>query len=412
MPSPDTWRIYIGIMPPRGELTRRGLLGGAAAIAGRWAAPAQGQAVVYAYVGCYTTAQRYARGDGIHVYRVNPDTGAWTHVQHLGGLVNPSFLVVGKDVLGRGQRSLYSVHGDESYATSFSIDRETGHLRQRNRVETGGRNGVHQAVDPSGRFLLVANYTSGSVAVLPIAQDGTLAEPVQVVALQGQPGPHRIEQTSSHPHHIVFDPSGRFVIVPDKGLDRIFVFRFDPAAGKLTATEQGAAIARAGSGPRHAAFHPTLPVAWVVNEIGNTIATCYWEAEHGSLRLAQILPLLPAEYTGESTGAEIAVSTGGRFVYCSNRGHDSIAIFSANPKTGLLTPAGWVSSGGRTPRFIGFDPSRRFLYAANEQSDTVALWRADAIGRLTPAGEVVRNASPVTIAFASGEEAAPLPRHE
>ncbi|SPE35949.1 fragment of putative 6-phosphogluconolactonase, YbhE-type (part 1/2) [Candidatus Sulfopaludibacter sp. SbA6] len=258
-------------MRPSAEPTRRSLLGGsAAAILAQWAALAQpaSSGVVYAYVGCYTTAQRYARGDGIHVYRVDPGTGAWSHVQHVGDLVNPSFLVVHPD-----RRSLYSVHGDESYAMSFSLDRETGRLTERNRVETGGRNGVHQAIDPSGRFLLVANYSTGSVSVLPISPDGALAGPVQVVTLQGQPGPHRIEQTSSHPHHIVFDPSGRYVIVPDKGLDRIFIFRFDPDGGKLTATEQGAAVARAGSGPRHAAFHPTLPVTWVVNEIGSTIAT-------------------------------------------------------------------------------------------------------------------------------------------
>jgi len=398
MPIRVTWPICTGNMRPSGDPTRRRVLRGtAAAILARWAAPAQPAptGAVYAYVGCYTTAQRYARGDGIHAYRVDPATGAWSHVQHVGSLVNPSFLVLHPD-----RRMLYSVHGDESYAMSFSVDRETGSLTERNRVETGGRNGVHQAIDPSGRFLVVANYGAGSVSVLPIAADGALSGAVQVVALQGQPGPHRIEQTSSHPHHIVFDPSGRYVIVPDKGLDRIFIFRFDPAAGKLTPTEQGAAVARAGSGPRHAAFHPTLPVTWVVNEIASTIATYYWEAEHGGLRPAQILPLLPSDYTGESTGAEIAVSAGGRFVYCSNRGHDSIAIFSADSRTGLLTPAGWTSSQGRTPRFIGFDPSRRFLYAANEQSDTVVTFLADqATGRLTPAGQPVSNASPVAIAF-------------
>lgn len=373
-------------------MTRRGLIGGgAAAMLGR----AQSRAgAAYAYTGSYTTAQRNARGDGIHVYRVNPESGAWSHVQHAGELVNPSFLVMSRD-----RRSLYAVHGDEGYATSFSVDADTGRVAQRNRGETGGRNGVHQAIDPSGRFLLVANYASGNVGVLPIAQDGTLGDAVQVVKLEGAPGPHRIEQTGSHPHHIVFDPSGRFAIVPDKGLDRIFVFRFDPKAGKLIATEQGAAVARAGSGPRHAAFHPKLPVAWVVNEIGNTVATYRFDAEHGALHPAQIVSLLPADFTGESTAAEIAVSRDGRFVYCSNRGHDSIAILAADAKTGWLTPASWVASGGKTPRFIGFDPSQRFLYAAHEQSDTIALFRVDGGGRLSPGGEVVRTGSPVTIAF-------------
>lgn len=376
-----------------GKLTRRALLGGGVAMISSLAVPQP--PAFYAYVGCYTTAQRYARGDGIHVYRVAPETGAWSHVQHVGNLVNPSFLAMRDD-----HRFLYSAHGDEAYATAFAVDRDTGHLTFLNRAGTGGRNGVHLAIDPSRRFVLVANYASGNISVLPVRPDGTLAEPAQVVALEGQPGPHRLEQAGSHPHQIVFDPSGRFVVVPDKGLDRIFVFRFNADSGKLISTAQGAAVAQPGSGPRHAAFHPALPVLWVVNEISSSVATYYWDAERGHLRAAQILPSLPADYTGENTAAEIAVAAGGRFVYCSNRGHDSIGIFAADSGTALLTATGWVSSQGRTPRFIGCDPSYRFLYAANEQSDTIVTWRADAAtGRLTPTGQVVRNASPVVIAF-------------
>jgi 6-phosphogluconolactonase (cycloisomerase 2 family) len=280
------------------------------------------------------------------------------------------------------------------------VDRATGKLALLNRAETGGRNGVHQALDLSGRFLLAANYSSGSVAVMPVRPDGTLRDAEQVVALPGQPGPHRVEQAASHPHQILFDPSGRYVVVPDKGLDRIFVFSFDAAAGKLTPTAQGSAAARAGSGPRHAAFHPALPVLWVLNEIASTVATYYWEAERGHLRSVQILPTLPPNFTGENTASEIAVSEGGRFVYCSNRGHDSIACFAADPATGLLTTAGWTPTNGRTPRFIGFDPSYRFLYAANEQSDTIVPFRADTgNGQLAADGVPIHSASPVTIAF-------------
>lgn len=385
---------YTSYMPPGTNLpfTRRTMLAGALA------APLAAQSrrgSLYAYVGCYTTAQRSARGDGIHVYRIDLETGRWTHIQRVGDLVNPSFLVMAAD-----QRHLYSVHGDESYATAFSVDPANGFLQPLNRAETGGRNGVHQAIDPSGRFLVVANYGAGNVAVLPIRPDGALVDAVQVVALPGQPGPHRIEQVSSHPHHIVFDPGGRSVIVPDKGLDRVFVFRFDGATGKLTPTEQGAAIARPGSGPRHAAFHPRLPIAWVVNEISSTLTTYFWDAERGSLRPVQILPTLPSDYTGANTAAEIAVSAGGRFVYCSNRGHDSIATFQSDPRTGVLTSSGWTPSQGRTPRYIGFDPSHSWLCAANEQSDTVVTFRAEpATGRLTVVGSPVENASPVSIAF-------------
>jgi 6-phosphogluconolactonase (cycloisomerase 2 family) len=358
-------------------------------------APGRTEASLYAYVGCYTTARRYARGDGIHVYRVDPDTGHWTHVQRVGDIVNPSFLALRGD-----QRYLYVVHGDQSYATAFAVDRGTGSLTFLNRVETGGRNGVHQAIDPSDKFMVVANYATGSVSVLPIREDGKLGDQIQIVPLPGLPGPNRVEQAGSHPHQIVFDPSGRFVAVPDKGLDRVFMFSFDPAMGRLAPTVQGSVASRSGSGPRRIAFHPTLPFAFVLNEISSTVVTYYLEAEHGSLQPVQILPTLPSSYTGENTASEIALSAGGRFVYCSNRTHDSVASFAIDQKTGLLTSVDWVSSRGRIPRYIGFDPSCRFLYGANEQSDTIVSWSADAAtGRLTPTGEVISNASPVTIAF-------------
>jgi 6-phosphogluconolactonase (cycloisomerase 2 family) len=377
------------------DQTRRTFLRGAAALAGPLPQRTP-PAVFYAYVGCFTTEQRRARGDGIHVYRMDPATGAWSHLQHVGNLVNPSFLILSRD-----QRFLYSAHGDEKYATSFAVDNDTGRLTLLNRADTGGGNGAHHALDPSGRFLVVANYASGTVAVLPVRKDGSLADQIQLADLQGEPGPHRVEQTSSHPHHVVFDPSGRFVAVPDKGLDRVFVFRFDQATGRLSPTEQGSVRTRSGYAPRHAAFHPTLPVAWVINELGSTTTTYRFDPRQGALRPVQILPSTPPDYTGGNTGSEILVSADGRFVYCSNRGHDSIAVYATDPKTGLLTSTGWTPTQGRGPRFISLDPSQRFLYAANEQGDTVVTFRVDgASGRLTPTGQVVQTASPATIAFA------------
>jgi 6-phosphogluconolactonase len=394
--------------------SRRTLLRGAAALAasstGRAASrkaregalqiagSSRGQRAVFAYVGCYTTAERRARGDGIHVYRMDPQTGTWSHIQRLGNLVNPSLLIPSRD-----GRFLYSVHGDETYASSFAIDRNTGNLAPLNQAPTGGRNGVYQAIDSSGRFMVVANYASGTVAVLPIAPDGRLQPFVELEELHGAPGPNRAEQAGSHPHQVVFDPSGRFVLVPDKGLDRVFVFHFDPATGKLRPTDQGSVHTRSGSGPRHLAFHPSLAVVWVLNEINSTVTTYNWDAERGALRALQVMPTLAPDFTGDSTAAEIAVSAGGRFVYCSNRGHDSVAIYAADPKTGLLTSNGWVPTQGHSPRFICFDPSGRFLHVANEQSDTIVCFRADAqSGHLAATGNPVSNASPVTIAFAPG----------
>ncbi len=380
------------------RLTRRALLTGAAA---SFAAPAFAQtraARLFAYVGCYTSPERYARGDGIHVYEVDAAGAVWTPVERVGDLVNPSFLAMRRD-----GRFLYSAHGDEGYASAFRVEPGSGRLTPLNRASSGGRNGVHLALDPAGRFLIVANYSSGNVGVLPVSADGSLSDAAHVAALPGQPGPHRVEQSSSHPHQILFDPSGRFVVVPDKGLDRVFVFAFDRETGKLTPTVQGSAVARSGSGPRHAAFHPRLTVLWVLNEIGSTVVTYQWEAERGHLRPVQILPTLPGDYTGENTASEIALSRDARFLFCSNRGHDSIAAFAVDPATGLLSPAGWTPSQGRTPRFLALDPSGRMLYAANEQSDTIVPFRVDeSSGKLAAAGAPVHNASPVTIAFAAG----------
>jgi 6-phosphogluconolactonase len=377
-------------------ISRRIMLGSSAAALGL--AQSSGQRT-FAYTGCYTTKERKARGDGIHAYRVDPESGAWTHIQHVGNLVNPSFLV-----LDRQAHYLYAVHGDETYATAFSVNAETGELTLLNTAATGGRNGVSQAVDPSGKFLIVANYSSGNVGVLPVTPNGRLADAVQVVTLRGKPGPHPYEQTGSHPHQVVFDPSGKYVLVPDKGLDRIFVFEFDADKGKLIPTEHGSASAAPGSGPRHLAFHPRLSVFWVLNELRNSLVTCQWATGEGYLRSLQTLPSLPEHYTGDNTAAEIAVSADGRFVYCSNRGHDSIAVFATDETTGWLTLVGGTPSGGRVPRFFALDPTGRFLYAANEQSDKIVPFRIDAAkGTLASAGAPIEVASPVSIAFARFE---------
>jgi 6-phosphogluconolactonase len=357
------------------------------------AAKGKGNAM-YAYVGSFTTEKRKARGDGIHVYRADPATGAWTHVQHIGDLTNPSFLVLSRD-----QRFLYAVHGDGDYATAFSLDQETGQAKLLNRAATGGNNGVRQAVDPSGKFMIVANYSSGTVAVLAITQDGSLKDHHQLVQLPGEPGPHKAEQASSHPHDIVFDPSGRFVLVADKGLDCIFVFSFDASSGQLT--PKGSVKTRPGAGPRHLAFHPKLPIVWVLNELDSTTTNYRWDDKDGTLTPTQVITTLPTEFTGYSTAAEIAVSSDGRFVYCSNRGHDSVVVYRANAKNGALTPVGWQPTQGSTPRFIGLDQAGRFLYAANEAGDTVVTFRVDSnSGKLTSTGQVIKNGSPVTIVFA------------
>jgi 6-phosphogluconolactonase len=377
------------------RLARRDFLAGlAGCAAGRLGqgAPTKPALPAVMYVGGYTSGGR-GHGEGISVYRRGPD--AWALVQVLSELANPSFLAIDR----RGG-CLYSAHGDGTEVTAYRIDSATARLSVINRRPTGGRNAVHLAIDATNQFLVLANYASGTVVVLPINRDGSL-EPVRDVAtMTGTPGPHRTEQESSHPHHCPFDPTGRLVVVPDKGLDRVFAYRFDAASGRLTPGEPASQTARAGAAPRHVDFHPTRPFAYVVNELDSTITTYQLDPGRGVLKPLQIVPTLPETYTGNNTGAEIAVAPSGRFLYASNRGHDSIAIFAVDSRTATLSVVGWESTQGRTPRYFALDPPGTHLYAANQNSDTVVIFRIDqATGKLTPAGETIKVASPSTIVF-------------
>jgi 6-phosphogluconolactonase (cycloisomerase 2 family) len=218
--------------------------------------------------------------------------------------------------------------------------------------------------------------------------------------MTGTPGPHRVEQASSHPHHCPFDPTGRFIVVPDKGLDKVFVYRVDTAQGKLVPADPPDIVARAGAAPRHVDFHPRQPFAYVINELDSTVTTYQFDPEKRSLKPVQVMTTVPPSYTGNNTGAEIAVAPGGRFLYGSNRGHDSIAIFAIDPVAGTLTSVGWAPTQGRTPRFFALDPSGVALYAANQNSDTVVIFRVNqTTGTLTATDQVVKVGSPSTIVF-------------
>jgi len=351
------------------------------------------------YVGCYTTPDRNGHGTGISVYRMDAATGDWTAVQVLEGVPNPSFLA-----LDPSQQHLYCVHGGNDFrqVSAFAIDAETGQLNHLNDQDCGGPNPVHLAVDPTDRALVVADYNSGQVAALPILADGTLGPLSDLAMLPGEPGPHRTEQTGSHPHNVPFDSAGHFVVVPDKGLDRIFVLRLDAAQAKLELNGPPFVQARRGAGPRHIAFHPSLPYAYAINELDSTITTYGYDTDTGVLEPLEVLPSTPSDFTGDDTGAEIVVAPSGRFVYGSNRGHDSIGIFAVDADTGLLAPVGWVPTGGKTPRNFSLDPSGRFLYVGNQDSDTVVTFAVDgATGALTPTGQVVDTGSPVSIVFAA-----------
>jgi 6-phosphogluconolactonase len=367
------------------------------------AEPASGQRVLkginpgmnplFAYVGSRTTRERNARGDGISVYQVDTQTGALTFVQLVKDLVNPSFLALSRD----GEH-LYTVHGDLSDISAFKVDKATGQLTFLNRQSTEGKNPVHLAIDPSGRYVVVSNHIGASLAVLPIAADGSLEALTQLVHLEGPIGPHRVEQKQAKPHFNPFDPAGRFVIVPDKGLDRTFSFRFEN--GTLTPAAQPFVASREGAGPRHIAFHPHGAYAWVVNELDSTVTSYRYDAANGSLTPLQVLSSLPDTYTGNSRASEIEVDRNGRFVYASNRGDDSIAVFSIDASNGHLRFVGAQPSLGKTPRFMTSTPDGRFMYALNEDSDTIVAFAIDAqSGRLVPTGFVEKSGSPVCMVF-------------
>ncbi|MEJ8851307.1 lactonase family protein [Variovorax rhizosphaerae] len=350
---------------------------------------------MYAYVGSRTTRERNARGDGISVFQVDPRDGSLQLVQLVKDLVNPSYLVLSRD-----GEFLYTVHGDETEVSAFKVDKASGQLRFINRQGTQGKNPVHLALDPTGRFLVVTNHIGSSLAVLPVAADGSLGALTQLVPLTGAIGPHRVEQKQAKPHFNPFDPSGRFVVVPDKGLDRVFSFRFE--GGVLSPASKPDVVAREGAGPRHLAFHPSKPFAYVVNELDSTVTTYRFSADTGQLEALQILSSLPATFTGNSRAAGIAVDPSGRTVYASNRGHDSIAVFRIDPASGMLAFEGADKTGGHTPRFFTLAPDGRLVYALNEDSDTIVSLAVDgSTGRLAPTGQSVKCGSPVCMVFSS-----------
>lgn len=352
----------------------------------------------YAYVGSRTTRERNARGEGISVFRVKADNGSLECIQVSRDLVNPSYLCMNN----RGDR-LYCVHGDGHEVSVFRISNQDGTLQFLQRQECGGLNPVHLALDPSEKFLIVSDHLGdkgGTLAVLPVMDDGRLSDVTQRVTLPGTPGPHRKEQPHAKPHFNPFDPSGRFVVVPDKGLDKVFVFRFDN--GQLVPASQPWLETREGAGPRHVAFHPTKPHAYVINELDSTILFCVLDGETGALRPVQLLSSLPANYTGNSRASEILVSPDGRTLYASNRGYDSIATFQIAEDTGQLAFVEATPSGGKTPRFFAIAPDGRHMFVLNEDSDNIVTFSVDAFnGRLTPTFNSVSTGSPVCLVFGS-----------
>jgi 6-phosphogluconolactonase len=353
----------------------------------------KGSQSVFAYVGCFTTEKRKARGKGISVFRIDQASDTWDLVEAYDTIPNPHYLT-----LDHTTNFLYSAHGDSSEICSYAVNAQSGRLTLLNRQPTGGNNSSTVMPDPSNRYIVLAN--GPGVGVYPINKDGSLAPFSDLVMPSGEPGPHRKEQQGPHPHQATFDLTGKFVVVPDKGLDKVHVFRFDASQGKLIPCEPPFVKARYGAVPRHIAFHPARPYAYVVNELESSVTVYHWNTDIGELRPFQVVPTTPTTYTGDNTGAEIAMAPSGKFVYASNRGHESIVIFSIDQVNGMIDPIGWESVQGKKPRFFCLDASGSRLYAANQDSHTIVAFLVNQeSGKLTPTGRIIETGSPTCIVF-------------
>jgi 6-phosphogluconolactonase len=350
----------------------------------------------WAYVGTYTQGP----SEGIYVFRFDSQTGQAGSVQLAATSENPSFLAIHPNY-----RYLYAVNEVENYGgqssgavTAFEVDAGTGKLRALNQQASKGAAPCHLVVDQQGKNVLLANYTGGSVAVLPIQADGQLAAASSFIQHQGSSITPR--QQGPHAHSINLDAANRFAIVADLGLDRLLVYRFDAARGTLEPNDPSFTAMTPGSGPRHFDFHPSQRFAYAINELSRTITALTYDAQRGTLTAVQTVSTLPADAPAQGSTAEVRVHPSGKFVYGSNRGHNSIAIFAVDPQTGQLTPRGHQLTQGSTPRNFVIDPSGKFLLAENQQSGTVVVFSIDQdSGALSPTGAPIEVPSPVCIRF-------------
>lgn len=350
------------------------------------------------YIGTYTSAS----SRGIYQSTLDVTTGKVTEPQLAAEIVSPSFVAIHPN-----QKLLYAVNeiaefeGKKTGAvTAFSIDPATGALRAINQQPSEGMHPCHLVVDSAGKHVLVANYSSGTVAVLPVdAASGRLGKATTIVQHMGS-SVNAQRQEGPHAHSINLDAANRFAFAADLGIDKVLIYRFDANSGSLTANEPPAAALPPGSGPRHFAFHGSGAFAFVNNELTSTVSAFRYDKSSGSLTLGQTLSTLPDGFQGDNSTAETVVHPNGRFVYVSNRGHDSIAIFAFNPETGMLTARGHRLTGGKTPRNFNIDPTGTFLLAANQSTNDLTVFRIHPeTGDLAATESRLSVGSPVCVRF-------------
>ena len=357
--------------------------------------PSGGQYLVY--IGTYT---RSGASQGIYAYRMDLSSGELTPIGVTTGIANPSFLA-----LDPSNRFLYSVaevsEGEKrtGAVSAFSVNRTTGELTKLNHQSSEGAGPCYVSVDTTGSVALVANYGSGSIASLPIDEQGRLQPAASAIQHEGSSVNER-RQEGPHAHSIMADPANRFVLAADLGTDKLMIYRLDAKTGQLTPNEPASVSLEPGSGPRHFAFHPNGRFVYVINELTSTITAFAYDGQRGALEPLHTTSTLPEGFEGQNSTAEILVHPSGKFVYGSNRGHNSIAIFAVDEQTGQLTAAGHQSTGGETPRNFRVDPTGKYLLAANQQTDNVVVLRIDdQTGKLNPTGQELQVPTPVCIKF-------------
>src|SRR5258706_5828283 len=352
-----------------------------------------------AYVGTYT--DKTSKGIYAYTLQSSDNNPALVPIGLAAQVTSPSFLAVDPK-----HRFLFAVNEVDKTddqpgggVSSFAIDAKTGMLTAINRQSSMGKGPCHIVVDNSGKNVIVANYGSGSVAVYQVSADGKLSEATSFIQHQGS-SINKTRQEGPHAHCIALDPENHFVFVCDLGLDRVMIYRFDPQAGKLTPNDPPFATVRLGSGPRHIVFSPGAKFAYVNSEMASNVTVFSYDSTAGRLEPLQTISTLPRDFKGNSSTAEIAVHPSGKFLYVSNRGHDSLAIFKVDPEKGTLTYVENQSTGGKTPRHFAIDPTGKFILAENQGTGDINLFAIDAEGgRLKSIGTPTQVASPVCAIF-------------
>ena len=358
------------------------------------------------FIGTYTMPIRFGtgkilegKGKGIYVYRLDVSSGSMEQCGLAEGVPNPSYLA-----FDPSHRFLYAVNELKEFegaptgaVSAFTVDSGSGKLSFLNSRPTHGTDPCHLTVDKTGRYVLVANFMSGSVCVLPIREDGSLGDATDVIQHRGS-SIDPLRQSGPHAHAVTLDDTGRYVFVPDLGTDKLMVYRFDANRGKLEPNEEPWVEVSAGAGPRQLVMHPRGGYAYLINELDSTMTAFRYDRDRCILREIQTLSTLPEDFKGAITCAEVQISPSGKFLYGSNRGHDSIVIYAIDQMDGMLTCVGHESTQGKTPRHFAVDPAGEFLLAANQDTDSVVPFRLDpASGELIATGHSADVPTPVCV---------------